>query len=131
MIERGGRRDIFLGTRECQGYVKPCIFGESAGFYDDYGEINLGLMVHGFDYPDETGKDEMSVRLWKNVTIKDGIVFFPLPFVNSSEIVTRFIKKMKMKDFVYGENFIGLNESELENLYRKEVKIDELGAESL
>src|SRR5690554_181156 len=34
MIERGGRRDIFLGTRECQGYVKPCVFGEDAGFYD-------------------------------------------------------------------------------------------------
>ena len=28
MIERGGRRDIFLGTRECQGYVKPCVFGD-------------------------------------------------------------------------------------------------------
>ena len=26
MIERGGRRDIFLGTRECQGYVEPCRF---------------------------------------------------------------------------------------------------------
>lgn len=23
MVERGGRRDIFLGTRECQGYVSP------------------------------------------------------------------------------------------------------------
>ena len=28
MIERGGRRDIFLGARECQGYVEPCVFGE-------------------------------------------------------------------------------------------------------
>ena len=27
MISRGGRRDIFLGTRECQGYVVPCEFG--------------------------------------------------------------------------------------------------------
>lgn len=24
MLERGGRRDIFLGARECQGYVEPC-----------------------------------------------------------------------------------------------------------
>ena len=24
MVERGGRRDIFLGTRECQAYVEPC-----------------------------------------------------------------------------------------------------------
>ena len=23
-LERGGRQDIFLGTRECQGYVEPC-----------------------------------------------------------------------------------------------------------
>ena len=27
MIEKGGRRDIFLGTRECQGYVEPCVCG--------------------------------------------------------------------------------------------------------
>ncbi len=32
MIEKGGRQDIFLGTRECQGYVKPCKFGEGIGF---------------------------------------------------------------------------------------------------
>ena len=31
MIERGGRRDIFLGTRECQGYVTPCHFGDGKG----------------------------------------------------------------------------------------------------
>ena len=24
MLERGGRRDIFLGARECQGYIAPC-----------------------------------------------------------------------------------------------------------
>ena len=35
MIEKGGRRDIFLGTRECQGYVEPCIFGEEKGAYDE------------------------------------------------------------------------------------------------
>lgn len=116
MIERGGRRDIFLGTRECQGYVKPCIFGEDTGFYDDYGEIDFGLMVHGFDYPDETGKNEMSVRLWKNAKMKDGHVVFPLPFQNSLEIMTRFIKDMKMKDFVYEENFIGLDEPELNKI---------------
>ena len=34
MIRKGGRRDIFLGTRECQGYVEPCVFGEGEGFYD-------------------------------------------------------------------------------------------------
>lgn len=31
MIRKGGRRDIFLGTRECQGYVEPCSFTEGEG----------------------------------------------------------------------------------------------------
>ena len=31
MIERGGRRDIFLGTRECQAYVEPCGFADGEG----------------------------------------------------------------------------------------------------
>ncbi|MFP3442011.1 type I-C CRISPR-associated protein Cas5c, partial [Pantoea sp. SIMBA_133] len=34
-LKAGGRRDIFLGTRECQGYVEPCEFGSGEGFYDD------------------------------------------------------------------------------------------------
>ena len=62
MIERGGRRDIFLGTRECQGYVEPCKFGEGQGFYDNYGELSFDMMFHGFDYPDEIGKDEFWAR---------------------------------------------------------------------
>ena len=32
MVEKGGRRDIFLGTRECQGYVEPCVFGDGVGY---------------------------------------------------------------------------------------------------
>jgi CRISPR-associated protein Cas5d len=65
MIERGGRRDIFLGTRECQGYVEPCRFGQDSGFYDNYGELSFDLMFHGFDYPDEIGKNEFFARFWR------------------------------------------------------------------
>lgn len=116
MIERGGRRDIYLGARECQGYVKSCVFGEDKSDYDQYGEINFGLMVHGFDYPDETGKDEMSVRLWRNAVMRDGRIVFPLPFENSPEIVRRFIKPMKKKEFIPGTSFLGLDESGLDEL---------------
>ena len=52
-VRQGGRRDIFLGARECQAYVKPCEFGGGEGFYDSYGEWNMGYMFHGFSYPDE------------------------------------------------------------------------------
>lgn len=75
MIERGGRRDIFLGTRECQGYVEPCRFGHEAGFYDQYGELAFDLMFHGFDYPDEIGKNELHARFWRPRMV-DGVVEF-------------------------------------------------------
>ena len=78
MIKCGGRRDIFLGTRECQGYVEPCQFGEGEGAYDDYGTLPFGLMFHGFDYPDETGQGKLVARLWK-VEMTDGYLKFKRP----------------------------------------------------
>ncbi len=77
-MERGGRRDIFLGTRECQGYVEPCLFGEGPGDYDDCGALPFGVMVHGLDYPSDTGKNELSVRLWSPI-MKDGVINFIRP----------------------------------------------------
>lgn len=107
MIERGGRRDIFLGTRECQGYVEPCRFGDGAGAYDEYGELAFGVMFHGFDYPDETGEDKLVARLWTPV-MKDGCIKFKRP----EECTLRHeITKMKTKEFSK-ENFIGLREFE-------------------
>jgi len=77
MIEKGGRRDIFLGARECQGYVEPCKYGEGDGDYDDYGELSFDLMFHGFDYPDEFGKDELHARFWRPKMIDGKVDFIP------------------------------------------------------
>lgn len=94
MIELGGRRDVFLGTRECQGYVEPCRFGEGKGCYDDYdGEIAYGLMFHGFDYPDEARDDEFFSRFWRPV-MKDGVVTFPPPD-DDKVIFRKFVRKME------------------------------------
>ena len=57
MIERGGRRDIFLGTRECMGYVEPCAFEEGTGFYDHSGELPYGLFYHGITYAEKFGTE--------------------------------------------------------------------------
>ncbi|MDE6014798.1 MAG: type I-C CRISPR-associated protein Cas5c [Acetatifactor sp.] len=104
MIERGGRRDIFLGTRECQGYVKPCVFGEGKGFYDrpdniDYPvELSFGMMYHGITYADEAYSDEtrgkMCVRLWQAV-MRDGIISFLPPW----ECIHRPVREMNIKRF--------------------------------
>lgn len=102
-INKGGRRDIFLGTRECQGYVEESIFGEEEGFYDRYGELDFGIMFHGYDYPDETGEDELVVRLWR-AKMKDGIIKFPAP-KECDPSLKRFIRKMTAKEFEKNRNF--------------------------
>lgn len=91
MIERGGRRDVFLGARECQGYVEPCRFGEGKGDYDNYGELSFGLMFHGFDYPDEIGKSEFHARFWQPKMI-DGVVKFIRP---EECTIRKFVRPMK------------------------------------
>lgn len=94
-LKAGGRRDIFLGARECQGYVEPCVFGEGEGFYDNYGDIHLGNMVHGINYPDETGRNQMEVRLW-NAVMRNGVITFPRP---EECTLVRKISDMQPKHF--------------------------------
>lgn len=77
-LEKGGRRDIFLGARECQGYIEPCIFGEGEGFYDSDEPFSYGLMFHGFDYPSEVDTQKLIARFW-NAEMDKGIVEFPRP----------------------------------------------------
>jgi CRISPR-associated protein Cas5d len=92
MIERGGRRDVFLGTRECQAYVEPCKFGDGVSEYDNYGVLDFGLMFHGFDYPDEAQKGEFYARFWRPKMV-DGVIEFILP--NDKSLVRKFVRPMK------------------------------------
>lgn len=99
-IKAGGRRDIFLGTRECQGYVEPVIFGETKGHYDDYeGELHFGTMIHGLNYPSETGKDELAARLWHPI-MKKGVITFPRP---EDCTLVRPLRSMQAKTFKLSE----------------------------
>jgi CRISPR-associated protein Cas5d len=104
MLERGGRQDIFLGTRDCQGYIEPCVFGEEEGAYDGDDEVGYGLMFHGFDYPDETGKGELYARFWYP-TLRKGILIFDQPedckyrkFVRNMDAKCFGIKSIKSVD---------------------------------
>ena len=116
MLERGGRRDIFLGTRECQGYVEPCTFEEGVSPYDGQ-NLSFGVMVHGLTYPYEAVREEekgkMTVRLW-NAQMKDGVICFPRP--EDCEI-RKVLRDAKEKEFIYGKNFRGLEEFEGGDLF--------------
>lgn len=111
MIDKGGRRDIFLGTRECQGYVEPCIFGEEAGAYDGVPEWGMGLMYHGITYPDEAYSEKtagkMTANFWYPV-MKRGVITFPRPEDCPAH---KPLREMDMKIFDQKlDNFSGLRE---------------------
>ncbi len=110
MIELGGRRDVFLGTRECQGYVLPCKFGEGEGAYDDIPELNFGMMYHGITYADESYSEEtegkLSVRLWR-ASMEYGVINFLPPW----ECIHRPVREMSIKPFG-NKNFSVITEDE-------------------
>ena len=113
MIERGGRRDIFLCSRECQGYVEPCVFGEGPGAYDDIPELSFGLMYHGLTYPDEAYSQEtrgwMTASFWYPV-MKRGILTFPRP---EDCPLHKPVREMERKIFDKAlDNFSGFSEFE-------------------
>ncbi len=111
MIEKGGRRDIFLGTRESQGYVVPCKFGEGEGHYDNIQELAFGLMYHGITYADEAFSEEtkncMTARFWYP-KMQNGVINFLRP---EKCPLYKKLRPMEMKIFSETDNnFIGLKE---------------------
>jgi CRISPR-associated protein Cas5d len=108
MLEKGGRQDIFLGVRDCQGYVEPCDFGDGKGAYDDTGKLGFGLMFHGFDYPDETGKNELHSRFCRPV-MKNGVIEFERPEHCEAR---RFVRDMEVKEFGLDENILPVEQQE-------------------
>ena len=111
MVERGGRRDIFLGTRECQGFVEPCEFGEEESYYDTMpGKIEYGFMYHGITYAEEAllpeDEEQMTVRFWKPVMEKGGFIEFLRP---EECVQKRHIRKMQPRIWNQ-DNFSGLEE---------------------
>lgn len=112
MIERGGRRDVFLGTRECQAYVIPCDYEAEESAYADTPQLDFGIMYHGITYADEAYSEEtkgkMTVRLWHAVMEKGEIHFLP-----PQQCIHRTVRDMAIKPF--GEslgNFSAITQTE-------------------
>ncbi len=123
MINRGGRRDVFLGTRECQAYVEPCVFGEGKGHYDDTPELAFGLMHHGITYADEAyspeTKNKMTMRFWYPVMHRGVVEFLP----PEQCTITRAVRKMAIKSFGDEKrNYTGLGEFAEEELKAEEAE---------
>lgn len=109
-LAKGGRQDIFLGTRDCQAYIEPCEFGLGEGAYDGIDELAFGLMFHSFAYPDETGIDELHSQFWQ-ATLKQGILEYPRS--DDEKLVRRFVRAMRTKEFGVGTNLLGVEGEEV------------------
>lgn len=111
MIRKGGRRDVFLGARECQGYVEPCAFGEGEGAYDGTPELAFGLMYHGITYVDEAWSEQTQGRMTANFwypVMKQGVIHFLRP---EECPLHKELGSMEVKPFGGEmENFSGLKE---------------------
>lgn len=114
-LEKGGRRDVFLGTRECQAYVLPCEFGEGPGYYDNTEELTFGLMVHGLTYADEQNEQKLSVRLWQPV-MKRGVVEFVRP---EDCPIKRDLRGQRPEAFELGQTI-----EPIDSLYQREGGIE-------
>lgn len=120
-LERGGRQDIFLGTRDCQGYVAPGVFGEGLGDYDSGGALDYGLTFHSFDYPDETGTGRLGANFWRPKLV-NGVLTFPRPD-ETSQIVKKDIRAMRPR--VFGVSRVCSVEEEAEALAASTGSLDQ------
>lgn len=107
-IDKGGRRDVFLGSRECQGYVVPCNFDDEEGYYDSMGEMEFGFQYHSISYPDENGNEEMVANFWVP-KMENGIIIFCRPDECPKK---HLIRRMNAKQF-NESNFRGTEEAGL------------------
>lgn len=78
-LEKGGRRDIFLGAREFVGYIEKISeedynFPKDKDFYYKNRTIAFGLMFHSFKYPKESGGKLISY--YANTVMKNGTIKF-------------------------------------------------------
>lgn len=120
-LKKGGRRDIFLGTRECQAYVEPIDFDDEKSCYENMEDMEFGMQYHSLSYPDENGQDKLITKFWYPKMVK-GVIKFCRPEKCPKEVE---IREMKAKVFDRS-NYIGTNEKEILDGYDSEVIKDEL-----
>ncbi|NLC40926.1 MAG: type I-C CRISPR-associated protein Cas5 [Clostridiaceae bacterium] len=102
-LRKGGRRDVFLGTRECQAYIEPSSF-DVEGYYSR--EMDLGLMYHSIQYPDESVDGKRYVRFWYPKMV-DSVIEFCRP---EECPISRELPGGSIKTFNLGENIKAVEE---------------------
>lgn len=75
-LKKGGRRDVFIGTRECVGYIDYLNkeeYENTKSFYDGQ-SLSFGIMFSEFIYPTKPGGELISC--FTSTTMDNGIISF-------------------------------------------------------
>lgn len=109
-IKKGGRRDVFLGTREFVGYIEEISEEEYelAKSYYFGNTLSFGYMFQEFIYPKEQGEPLLSC--YSDITMKDGIITYidakECPIKNElSDYNFKYPDEIKSVDEEYEEVF--------------------------
>lgn len=123
-MKRGGRRDLFLGTRECIGHIERIRKSdfENAKTYYDGENISLGIMFHSFTYPDEAYDKDTKGKLTSNfcpTIMENGRINFiePKDCTIKHNLGDYNIKKFDKTNFT--------DVDQLFDIYKKEGVIDD------
>jgi CRISPR-associated protein Cas5d len=100
-LERGGRQDIFLGTRDCQGYVEPCQVRFRCWVLRRRRRTRLRPDVPRLRLSRRNRRRQSWVRVSGSRHLKDGVIRFERP---EACTVRKFVREMTKKTFVRNEN---------------------------
>ena len=73
---KGGRRDIFLGTRECVGHVEAIneeAYLAAKSYYENQ-NLSFGIMFHSFSFP--SSDNEKLQSYFTHTVMYNGIIHF-------------------------------------------------------
>lgn len=132
-MKRGGRHDIFLGTRECVGYIEyltEAQYNNTKTAFENE-RRSFGLQFHSFIYPDENKNIEDGegplISCFSNTLIEDGCIKYCRP---EKCIACHELSNYKIKSFL-ADSFIRVD-NEYEALMDEENRhpvVEEGGGE--
>lgn len=108
-VKKGGRRDVFLGTRECQAYVEPCDFDAVVGHYDEI-TLQFAPMLHSLYYPSQSGNDYIEALFW-SPKMENGV----LKVIKQEDCTMR----KKIMNYAIKPFEIGKNMQSVDDLYEE------------
>ena len=101
-IEKGGRQDVFLGTRDCQAFVEPCRYNSGVGAYDEDNTLEEYEMYHSITYADEAYDTKTKGRITKNFWTPV-IEYGKIKFCKPSKCRHEYLHETEIKKF--GEEY--------------------------